>query len=203
MKRGRPPKFQEPRHPITVTLPESTLAQLAAINSDRSRAIVKAATAALPVDPKRKPVELVEVLPGLSVILIGPSRYIQKIKWLRLVEVAPLRFLLTIPTGTAVDSLELALLDLLHNLKPHEDEERSVLEGLRDLMRRLRVDGKLSKGKLLFVEQMQVRVKPDASSLSLGGGLAIRYAVAHGRHTRQIRPTRYHNAFRHGLAGIV
>ena len=118
MKRGRPPKFQEPRHPITVTLSESTLAQLAAINSDRSRAIVKAATAALPVDPKRKPVELVEVLPGLSVILIGPSRYIRKIKWLRLVEVAPLRFLLTIPTGTAVDSLELALLDLLQNLNP-------------------------------------------------------------------------------------
>ena len=118
MKRGRPPKFQEPRHPITVTLSESTLAQLAAINSDRSRAIVKAATAALRVVSKRKPVELVEVLPGLSVILIGPSRYIRKIKWLRLVEVAPLRFLLTIPTGTAVDSLELALLDLLQNLNP-------------------------------------------------------------------------------------
>jgi len=31
---------------------------------------------------------------------------------------------------------------------------------------------------------------------------SIRYAVAHGRHTRQIRPTRYQNAFRHGLAGI-
>ena len=153
------PKFQEPRHPITVTLPESTLAQLAAINSNRSRAIVKAATAALPVDPKRKPVELVEVLPGLSVILIGPSRYIQKIKWLRLVEVAPLRFLLTIPTGTAVDSLELALLDLLQNLKPYEDREGLILEGLRDLIRRLRVDGKLSKGELLFVEQTQVRVK--------------------------------------------
>ena len=152
MKRGRPPKFQEPRHPITVTLPESTLAQLAAINSDRSRAIVKAATAALPVDPKRKPVELVEVLPGLSVILIGTSRYIRKIKWLRLVEVAPLRFLLTIPTGTAVDSLELALLDLLQNLKPYEDREGLILEGLRDLIRRLRVDGKLSKGELLFVE---------------------------------------------------
>jgi len=159
VKRGRPPKFQEPRHPITVTLPESTLAQLAAINSDRSRAIVKAATAALPVDPKRKPVELVEVLPGLSVILIGPSRYIQKIKWLRLVEVAPLRFLLTIPTGTAVDSLELALLDLLQNLKPYEDREGLILEGLRDLIRRLRVDGKLSKGELLFVEQTQVRVE--------------------------------------------
>ena len=31
----------------------------------------------------------------------------------------------------------------------------------------------------------------------------VRYAVRHGRHTRQIRPTRNQNAFRHGLAGIV
>jgi hypothetical protein len=29
-----------------------------------------------------------------------------------------------------------------------------------------------------------------------------RYSVAHGRHTRQIRPTRNQNAFRHGSAGI-
>ena len=165
MKRGRPPKFQEPRHPITVTLPESTLGQLAAINSDRSRAIVKAATAALPVDPKRKPVELVEVLPGLSVILIGPSRYIQKIKWLRLVEVAPLRFLLTIPTGTAVDSLELALLDLLQNLKPYEDREGLILEGLRGLMRRLRVYGKLSKANFCLWKQRVVRVETGGIEL--------------------------------------
>jgi hypothetical protein len=153
MKKGRPPKFKEPRRPITVTLPESTLARLAAIEPDRARAIVKATNAAMPADAKgRKPVELVEVMPGLGIIVVGPSRYLQKIKWLRLIELAPLRFLVTIPTGTAVDSLELELVDLLQNVKPDEKWEMSLLEDLRDLMRNLRLEGKLRKAELLFVD---------------------------------------------------
>jgi hypothetical protein len=153
MKKGRPPKFKEPRRPITVTLPESTLARLAAIEPDRARAIVKATNAAMPADAKgRKPVELVEVMPGLGIIVVGPSRYLQKIKWLRLIELAPLRFLVTIPTGTAVDSLELELVDLLQSVKPDEEWEKPLLEDLRDLMRNLRLEGKLRKAELLFVD---------------------------------------------------
>jgi hypothetical protein len=40
-KIGRRPKFRGPRRPVTVTLPERTLATLAAIDADRARAIVK------------------------------------------------------------------------------------------------------------------------------------------------------------------
>ena len=157
-KKGRPPKFQEPRRPITVTLPENTLVQLAAIDADRAQAIVKATNAALPLKAKgHKPVELVKVMPGLGIILVGPSRYLQRIKWLRLVEIAPLRFLLTIPSGTAVDSLEIAIIDLLQNLEPHEEREKSILEALRDLMRRLRLGGKLSKAELLFVDTKAIK----------------------------------------------
>ncbi len=152
MNKGRPPKFKEPRRPITVTLPESTLARLAAIDADRARAIVKATNVAIPADAKgRKPVELVEVMPGLGIIIVGPSRYLQKIKWLRLIELAPTRFLLTLPPGTAVDSLELAVVDLLQSVKPYEEWETSVLEALRDAMRDVRLGGKLTKGELLFV----------------------------------------------------
>lgn len=162
MKKGRPPKFKEPRRPVTVTLPESTLARLAAIEPDRARAIVKATNAAMPGDAKeRKPVELNEVMPGLGIIIVGPSRYLQKIKWLRLIELAPLRFLVTIPTGTAVDSLELELVDLLQSVKPDEEWEKSLLEDLRDLMRNLRLEGKLRKAELLFVDTTALNfIKP-------------------------------------------
>jgi len=153
MNKGRPPKFKEARRPVTVTLPESTLARLATIDPDRARAIVKASHAAMPGDVKeRKPVELIEVMPGLGIIMVGPSRYLQTIKWLRLIELAPLRFLVTIPTGTAVDSLELELVDLLQSVKPDEEWEKSLLEDLRDLMRNLRLEGKLRKAELLFVD---------------------------------------------------
>jgi len=162
MNKGRPPKFKEARRPVTVTLPESTLARLATIDPDRARAIVKASHAAMPGDVKeRKPVELIEVMPGLGIIMVGPSRYLQTIKWLRLIELAPLRFLVTIPTGTAVDSLELELVDLLQSVKPDEEWEKSLLEDLRDLMRNLRLEGKLRKAELLFVDTTALNfIKP-------------------------------------------
>ena len=157
-KSGRPPKFREPRRPITVTLPESTLARLAVINSDRARAIVKVTDAAMPFDGKpRTQVEQVEILPGLSIILVGHSRSLQKIKWLRLVEVAPTRFLLVIPSGTSVDSLEVAIIDLLDKKEWHNPWERSLMERLRDMIRTLRREGKLSKAELLFIDTRSAR----------------------------------------------
>jgi hypothetical protein len=145
-----------------VTLPESTLAQLASVDPDRARAIVKLADAAIPVDAKsRGQIELVEVAPGLGIIIVGPSQLLRKIKGLRLVEVAPMRFLLTIPPGTSIDSLELAIMDLLEDAGSHKDWERSALTQLNDLIRGLRRRGKLSKAEMLFIDTRDADAKPS------------------------------------------
>ena len=152
-KSGRPPKFRGPRRPVTVTLPESTLARLSSIDLDRARAIVRVTDAVKPAAARQQsPVDLVEVSPGLAVIVVGPSPRLRKIKWLRLLEVAPLRFLLSIPTGTSIDSLELAVLELLEDPTLDDDSERSLLIQLKDLIRGLRHGGQLSKGEMLFVD---------------------------------------------------
>jgi hypothetical protein len=75
---------------------------------------------------------------------------LRKIKWLRLVEVAPARFLITIPLGTSVDSLELAIVDLLEEAAP-DGWEHSTLLTLRDLIRKMRRRGELSKAEMLFI----------------------------------------------------
>ena len=151
-KGGRPPKFSEPRRPITVTLPERTLEQLAAIDKDRARAIVKATEG---ISPRGKapdrPVEVVEALPGTGIILVGPSRYLKKIPFLRLVEVAPSRFLLVIPTGTAPDSLEIALVDLRDSIPTAEVHERKMITALQLLLRTFRLNRKVTKAEILFV----------------------------------------------------
>jgi len=49
-----------------------------------------------------------------------------------------MRFPLTIPSGTAVESLEVEIVDLLRGLKEYDRWERSLLEALRSLMRRMR-----------------------------------------------------------------
>ena len=145
-----------------MTLPESTLARLAAIDPDRARAIAKVTDAAMPLNGKgQTQIELVEATPGLAIIIVGPSQLLQKIKWLRLVEVAPMRFLLSIPVGTSIDSLELAIRELLEDAKPY-DWEHSLLSHLRDLFQRLRRRGGFSKAEMLFID-----------TRAIGGGIDV------------------------------
>ena len=149
---GRPPKFDEPRRPITLTLPERTIRQLAAIDGDRARAIVKAADfVILGKDQNRKPVEIVEVAPGKGIILVGPSRCLRQIPWLHLAEITPERYLLTVTPGTAVESLEVALHDLLEELPHEEEHERLILRQLLTHLRTVRRDQSLSKAEMLLI----------------------------------------------------
>jgi len=146
---GRPPKFDEPCRPVTVTLPERTLEGLAAVDRDRARAIVTLVDSVLRQDGSA--VEVVEVAPGAAIILVPPSRSLLQIPWLKLAEVKPGRYLLTIAPGTAIATLEVAILDLLEGLEPGEDYERRTLEELRQLIGTSRRQEKISKFEMLYV----------------------------------------------------
>jgi len=150
---GRPPKFSEPRRPVTVTLPDRTLAQLAAIDEDRARAIVKITDTVAGGGRRRfRPVELVEMAQGKSLIVIGPSQSLKRIPWLKLIEIAPTRYLLTIPSGTAVESLEVALSDLLKGPDmQHNERERIILQELMNLIGHQRRTKRMSKAEVLII----------------------------------------------------
>ena len=105
---GRPPKYREARRPITVTLPERILQGLYAIHPDRCKAIVKCVETVMGTEKGYpfKRVELIEVIPGKALIVVGKSPSLQRIEWLRLVEIASFRYLLVLPSGMAVEALE-------------------------------------------------------------------------------------------------
>jgi hypothetical protein len=85
-----------------MTLPKRILDQLAQIDPDRTRAVVKVTEAVMGTGKGRfKPVELIEMAPRKSLIVVGPSKALRCILWLRLIEITPARFLLTIPSGTS------------------------------------------------------------------------------------------------------
>ncbi len=151
---GRPPKFAEPRRPITVTLPERTLKQLESINGDRAKAIAKAAEA-MAGTPATTPhdVEELEVMPGMRLLVVGPNRYLSTIPGLQLVEIAPGRFLLAFPSGTSLDSLEVSMLDLMDQIPETLERERRVLKHLLSIVRSSRRDGRASKAEILFVQR--------------------------------------------------
>lgn len=150
---GRPKKFNETSRPVTVTLPERTLRQLHRINEDRALAIAKAVdiVAGSATNPV-KPVEVIEVTKGRAIIVIGPSKILRKIPWLHMVEIAPTRYLLSIPTGTPAESLEVTIMDLLENLPPEETEEHFLLEELRKCISHQRRRKMISKGELFFID---------------------------------------------------
>lgn len=156
---GRPPKFDEPRRPVTMTLPERTLGQLAAIDDDRASAIVKLVDSALPSTERRraKPVEVVEVAPGVAIIVVTASRFLRRIPWLRLAEVAKGRYLLTVVPGTAIESLEVALLDLVEGLPASEAYERGLLSELREVIAASRRERNIIKFEMLYVRPTGVR----------------------------------------------
>lgn len=152
---GRPPKFDEPSRPVTVTLPERVLRLLASVNADRAKAISNIVEIVLgKVESSRQPVELVKVGPRKSIILVAHSTYLESIPWLRLIEVAPARHLISLLPGTSVEKLEVAIHDLLDVVPEDEPRERELLELLHQNVRSRRRDQKLAKEEILFVESV-------------------------------------------------
>ncbi len=151
---GRPPKFCEPRRPVTMTLPDRILDHLSEIDPDRTRAVVKVTEAVAGIGRESfKPVELVEMAPGKSLIVVGPSRALRRIPWLRLIEITRARYLLTIPLGTPIEALEVALGDLIRRPELRKNvQENAVLEELMNLIGQQRRTRRLSKAEILIID---------------------------------------------------
>lgn len=138
---------------MTVTLPLRTLDALQRVDRDRAKAIVKCTDAIVDMDSAgRKAVEIIKVFDGQGLIVIGPCPSLHKIPGLRLVEIAPLRFLLAIMAGYSPHALELDIMDLIEELAPEESEERALLSELRQELSRHRRQESMASATILFVD---------------------------------------------------
>ncbi|MCL2669757.1 MAG: hypothetical protein FWE89_03635 [Syntrophaceae bacterium] len=150
--KGRPVKYAEASRPVTMTLPERILNDLASLDEDRSKAIVRCVEATLQqADNQMKPVELIQVTQGKALIVVGPSSALRQIDWLQLIEIAPFRYLLVLPTGTAVETLEVTIQDMLMRMKEN-GREYTLLSDLRDILSVQRRGGAISKAELILID---------------------------------------------------
>lgn len=154
VRNGRPPKFNEESGPITVTLPRRIVRNLEKIDRDRAKAIVKCVEnvhrEAWP-DSDGQQVEIIQVATGMGMIVVPPSTSLASIPWLKLIEIAPCRSLLAVPSGTAPESLEIAILDLIEHLPEEQGEERAMLTDLRLKLSQHRQMEGLSKAEILLI----------------------------------------------------
>ena len=149
---GRPAKFAEPSRPVTVTLPERVLQSLDRFDSDRAKAIVKLVESSLgPNEESRKPVAAVKIAAGRAILLVNHCEQLQQLPWLRLIEVAPARHLISIRSGTSVETMELAIRDLLEESPLGKPREREILQTLMNIIRESRRTKTTSKEEILVV----------------------------------------------------
>jgi hypothetical protein len=149
---GRPRKFKEPSHPITITLPDRMLNLLDAAGPDRARALARAVDQMYGGPQRTRPsVEVLEVAKGVGIIVVGPSIRLRKIPKLRLVEVGPFRYLLTLLGGLVAADLEVILADILHEEERLDPGERDLIAALHQQLRNLRRNEQVSRAEILFV----------------------------------------------------
>ena len=157
-KGGRPRKFGEPSHPVTITLPESTLEALAEVDPDRATAIVRLAGAARRADEESaRLARNVEIGKDRSVIIVASSRALTKIPFLHLIETLPGQFLLALQAGHDFKNLELAVRDELDDLPENEHRERKLLEALLDCFTQTRKGNMGITAEILLVGKMRKR----------------------------------------------
>jgi hypothetical protein len=147
------PKINESVRIITVSLPEKTLSVLEACDQDLAEAIVKVTDrAAQRAFPKGNSYEVVNVAPHKSVFIVGSKTHLANIRWIKLVEVAPGRNLITIPPGTSLESLEVAVLELIENLPSEDVLDQALLKEFCKYVGRLRRNKKISTVEILLVD---------------------------------------------------
>lgn len=149
---GRPPKYAEPSRPVTVTLPQSVLKGLRRIDQDRGKAIVKLTRDVMsPGGVERPLVEVIEMTAGTGLLLVAESPTLRRIPFLHLVEVAPMRLLLSLEPGHDFRSLELALTDALEAVPVSERAERELVGQVLAQIRRARQEERASMAGILMV----------------------------------------------------
>jgi hypothetical protein len=149
---GRPPKFSEPSRPVTVTLPERILEKLQLIDKDRGSAITKTVDSLIPEgNLQLPPLEIIKICDGQGLIVIEYSKALSRIPGIQLIEIAPVRYIISVQSGASVDSLELALIDLIDHMPASEASEIPLLVELRKTLKSLRRNQSITKAEILFV----------------------------------------------------
>jgi len=134
-RRGRPRKFVAPSRPVTLTLPEHVIDAIAAIDADLSRAIVRLAQSAL-AGQAHAPAELA-TFGRHSVIVVNPSRTLEKRTGIELVHLPDGRALISFAQSTTIADLELLIEDALDDRTLPRDD-RAIFDGIGAILKSAR-----------------------------------------------------------------
>lgn len=84
-------------------------------------------------------------------IIVGPSTTLRSIPFVRLVEVAPLRYIIALERARGFSDLEIALNDALEDLNESEVQETAIVRELLSHIKELRKAAQVSMAEIVLV----------------------------------------------------
>ncbi|MEO7274226.1 MAG: hypothetical protein ABIX28_06865 [Vicinamibacterales bacterium] len=160
--RGRPRKFPGPSRAVTLTLPVPVIDALSAIDADISRAVVRVAQPELS-RRRRAPAELA-VFGRRSVIVITPSRTLERRMGVELVPLPDGRALISFDRSVTPASLELRITDALDGDQLNAGD-REIFRAIADILRTARrsADVMLKQPNIIMLEARRRTTRKPAA----------------------------------------
>ena len=159
-RRGRPRKFAAPSRAVTLTLPEATLAQLAALDDDISHAVVQLCNAHTPASAPRAAAELA-FFGRRAVITIRPVPSLERRVGIDLVPLPDGRALISFDQPKTIADLELTLNDALEDRSLPADE-RHLFQSISAMLKEARQsnDVTLLRRSIIVLEYRRRAIEP-------------------------------------------
>ena len=147
---GRKPKFQEPSSSITLTLPDRILQKLSRVDADRAKGIVKCVENTL-AENKTSSVNVLKISDKEGILTVGPCSLLNAIPHLQLIEIAPMRYIISKPTGMPIETIEIALIDMLETITGDQEEEKNMLMKIRNYLKLHRENDSLQTREIILL----------------------------------------------------
>lgn len=147
---GRKPKFQEPSSSITITLPDRILQQLNRVDTDRAKGIVKCVENTLSTNLENT-VKVLKISDKEGILTVGPCNILSDIPHIKLIEISPLHYIISKPSGTPVEMIEIALIDLIEKVSDDQREEKEMLMNIRNHLKSHRKNDSLQTMEIILL----------------------------------------------------
>lgn len=155
-RRGRPRKFARPSRAVTLTLPDEVIEALASVDADLSRAVVRVTQ---PEMAKRAhpPAELT-TFGRRSVIVVNPSRTLERRTGVVLVPLSDGRALISFDEPMSIAKLELSLQDAIDDPKL-APADALVFQGISRILRDARRSAgvTLQQRSIIVIEAIETK----------------------------------------------
>jgi hypothetical protein len=151
-RRGRPQKFGRPARPVTLTLPEDTLAALKSVDPDVGLAIVRVVD--LLKTRRKRPRVTLSRYGRHAIIVVTPVRALKRLPGVEIVPIGADRAIIAFSEPMTVAQFELRVQDALE-MTDLASEEREALRHLVDILKDARRSGHtaLTSRTIIVLEQ--------------------------------------------------